>query len=214
MQPEVTAILATLQLLREAAYLANDAGCDPWDFAVEMRAVLRAGASRSQCRWLIAKGFVVHRHEIIGGQGPDRQFGPESRLKLQASSCFVITEVGMHALQSDFNSAASTRSEPPVKPLNGYSGPSWNSVRKELLFRNVLVKRFRLPAPNQELILSAFEEEHWCLQIDDPLPHQPALPPKQRLHDAIKALNQNQINRLLRFSGNGRGTGICWQPLE
>jgi hypothetical protein len=74
-----------------------------------------------------------------------------------------------------------------------------------------VVKRFRVPAHNQELILSAFEEEGWPDHIDDPLPVRGDIDPPTRLHDAINRLNGCQVHHLLRFSGNGIGTGVCWQ---
>jgi hypothetical protein len=36
-----------------------------------------------------------------------------------------------------------------------------------------VVKEFKLPAPNQETILTAFQEEGWPPRIDDPLPPVP-----------------------------------------
>src|SRR5262249_26296993 len=75
----------------------------------------------------------------------------------------------------------------------------------------MVVKRYRVPARNQELILSAFEEEGWPEHIDDPLPVRYDIDPRMRLHDAIHRLNGRQINRLVRFKGNGTGTGVFWE---
>ena len=80
-----------------------------------------------------------------------------------------------------------------------------------------VVKRFRVPAPNQELILSVFEEERWPERLDDPLPASGGVDPRTRLHDAVNRLNRAQTNPLLRFHGNGTGTGISWKlrrPVE
>ena len=79
------------------------------------------------------------------------------------------------------------------------------------------VERFRVPARNQEVILSAFEEDGWPEQIDDPMPVRGGFDPKTRLHHAINRLNRAQENALLCFHGNGRGTGIFWKfrrPVE
>jgi hypothetical protein len=57
----------------------------------------------------------------------------------------------------------------------------------------------------------AFEEEHWPPRIDDPLPKNPELLPKRRLHDAIKSLNRNQKRSLIRFMGDGTGEGVRWE---
>ena len=48
--------------------------------------------------------------------------------------------------------------------------PSWDAQRRVLQLGNELVKLFRVPAPNQEAVLSAFEEEGWPFRVDDPLP--------------------------------------------
>jgi hypothetical protein len=75
----------------------------------------------------------------------------------------------------------------------------------------LVVKRFKAPAANQETILAAFEEEEWPPRIDDPLPPSPDLEPKRRLHDTINSLNRNQKKQLLRFFGDGSGMGIRWE---
>lgn len=68
-----------------------------------------------------------------------------------------------------------------------------------------------MPARNQELILGVFEEEEWPKHIDDPLPVSADIAPHTRLHDAINRLNGHQTNHLLRFHGNGNGTGVSWE---
>ena len=77
----------------------------------------------------------------------------------------------------------------------------------------LVVKQFKLPAPNQETILAAFEEEDWPPRIDDPLPPKSNLAGKNRLHDTIKCLNRNHRKRLLRFNGDGTGEGVLWAAL-
>lgn len=76
-----------------------------------------------------------------------------------------------------------------------------------------LVKWYRVPAPSQEAVLSAFEEESWPASIDDPLPIVDNGVPKQRLNNAITRLNGNQENRLILFQADGRGEGIRWKLL-
>ena len=74
----------------------------------------------------------------------------------------------------------------------------------------LIVKRFRVPARNQETILSVFEEEGWAEHIHDPLPVNHDIDAPTRLHDAINRLNRCQINPVLRFHGDGKGTGVFW----
>ena len=47
--------------------------------------------------------------------------------------------------------------------------PTWDRDRQELRWGDEVVKQFKVPSPNQETILAAFEEEHWPSRIDDPL---------------------------------------------
>lgn len=89
--------------------------------------------------------------------------------------------------------------------------PRWDSLTGELSYDRVLVKRYKLPAENQRLILSCFEEEGWPRGILDPLPLHPSICSKTRLHDTIKNLNRNQINRLIRFRGDGTGRRVLWE---
>jgi hypothetical protein len=89
--------------------------------------------------------------------------------------------------------------------------PVWDKDLRVLAVRGVVVKQFRVPASNQELILDAFQELGWPPHIDDPLPPHPEQDSKQRLHDTIDRLNRSQGNRLIRFRGNGNGTGILWE---
>ena len=56
-----------------------------------------------------------------------------------------------------------------------------------------------------------FEEEGWAEHIHDPLPVNHHIDAPTRLHDAINRLNRCQINPLLRFHGDGKGTGVFWE---
>jgi hypothetical protein len=88
--------------------------------------------------------------------------------------------------------------------------PHWDLDQRELYLGAQLVKRFKLPSPNQQTILMAFEEEGWPPRIDDPLPHNSHIDPKRRLRDTIKSLNRKQKRGQLRFMGDGTGQGIRW----
>ena len=89
--------------------------------------------------------------------------------------------------------------------------PSWDARHRVLSVDTQIVKRFLRPAPNQEIIFSAFEEEGWPSRIDDPLPPAEEIVAKTRLHDTIRWLNRNQRCHLLCFQGDGTGRGLCWQ---
>lgn len=88
--------------------------------------------------------------------------------------------------------------------------PIWDAVRRELRLGSVVVKRFRQPAKNQEMILAAFQEEGWPPHIDDPLPGGDNVVAQDRLHDAIKKLNHQKLH-LIRFLSDGFGQGVLWE---
>ena len=89
--------------------------------------------------------------------------------------------------------------------------PNWDRVARLLLVGETVVKRYRVPSPNQEALLDAFQEEGWPASIDDPLTPLPDQQPKRRLRDTIKCLNLNQATRLLRFRGDGTGQRVLWE---
>jgi hypothetical protein len=87
--------------------------------------------------------------------------------------------------------------------------PFWDSERRELRVGDIVAKRFRQPARNQEIVLAAFQEEGWPPRIDNPLPGNGDTSEQDRLHDAVRRLNQ-QANRMIRFECDGRSEGIVW----
>ena len=92
--------------------------------------------------------------------------------------------------------------------------PFFDDERRALWFKRSLVKSFHNPAKNQQLLLTAFQEQQWQFQIDDPLPPEPGINSKTRLRDAIRCLNKWHLHRLLRFHGDGSGTAVRWETLE
>jgi hypothetical protein len=93
--------------------------------------------------------------------------------------------------------------------------PVWDAECRRLSFDGRLVKWFRQPADNQVRILSAFQELDWPRRIDDPLPGEHGVDPRQRLREAIKSLNGCQEGgQVLRFRGDGTGEGVTWEIVE
>jgi hypothetical protein len=145
-----------------------------------------------------------------------RQFRRLLGLSLGKHTCVVLSLDGATV-------ARSLVSQPTEIPSRGGTGntktikrplPNWDGQRRELCVGKILVKRYRLPSPNQQAILMALEEEGWPSRIDDPLPMVTDLDAKQRLHDTIKNLNRHQHRRCLRFFGDGTGQGVCWEYIR
>jgi hypothetical protein len=125
----------------------------------------------------------------------------------------VLTETGVAFAQTVVLKPTGTAPAPVAPPDTTCPRlvPTWDASRQELRVGNVVVKQFKVPAPNQEVILAAFEEEQWPPRIDDPLPPVPSLDSKRRLHETITSLNRNQKHSLISFHGDGSGQGIRWE---
>jgi hypothetical protein len=75
----------------------------------------------------------------------------------------------------------------------------------------MVVKRFKQPSPNQQLILDSFESQGWPLLIDNPLPSLLARQDaKRRLHSTIGNLDRAQQHQLIHFYGAGKGQSVGW----
>lgn len=215
-----------LMALLEARLLAQETGCDPWEFALQLLSLARSNVSDSVLRWLVVRGYAEHRLEDPTPFPGPRRFLSPGPLRLLETSCFLLTPrgfllaqnlratlVGPSALPNDCHTSASPIAvQLPDDADVGFTSlkPYFDTRSRTLWVGEEIVKQFRVPAGNQELILSAFQEEDWPDQVDDPLPPAPGLEPKRRLHDAIHRLNRNQKKRLVRFRGTALGRAILW----
>jgi hypothetical protein len=207
--PEVTAGL--LQLLKADGY-AREVRRLNWDFAVEIENLRAAGLTNGDLRWLACKGYVEHAVETTPAGSETRRFGAEGELTFGLRSCFVLTEAGAAFVRR----LAGRARDGAAGAGNGTgrrAGPDWAAACRVLRVRGKVVKRFQVPAENQELILTRLQQLDWQRHIDDPLPRVSGLNPKRRLEDTISRLNKNQQNRLIRFHGDGTGRGLWWELL-
>jgi hypothetical protein len=197
-----------LRLLKAARAYAEAEGRCLWDFAVEIDSLRSAGLSSSDLRLLTCRGLVEHAAETAGHGKEDRVFRGHGLLTFTRRTCFILTDAGA-AVATGLDLGGPPRV--PLPPARASLLPRWHGGRRELWLGEALVKRFRVPADNQELILAAFEEEAWPPRLDDPLPPKGDLNPKRRLAEAIHRLNGCQRQPLLHFFGDGHGSGICWE---
>lgn len=218
--------MEAFELLRRARLYALDSGRDAWDFAVEASALRRCGLTATDFRWMACKGYVLHGRETTEPGAGRRRFSVDAGLTFGKRSCFVITDEGLEFADSlsPMSAAAGDMKlltqhdevrtpEETVLPATP-ARPQWDCDSRELRYQGRLIKQFKVPSPNQEIVIMAFEEESWPTCITDPLPPRGDCDPKQRLHDTIRSLNRNQKNRLLRFKGNGTGQGVLWEPIR
>ena len=211
---EIVRFRELLALLLRAKSYALQSGLSEWEFAEEISILRSAGATHADLRWLVLNGWIAHAAEVKPTP-TSRRFHKLHSLALPRNACFVLTEKGEAAARR----LASLASAPPSASANVRKDlallegtlPRWDVQLRELWLGPLLVKRFRIPAQNQELVLTVFEEERWPARVDDPLPGKPERDAKRCLHDTINHLNRYQVNRVLRFAGDGTGRGIRWQ---
>jgi hypothetical protein len=216
-------IKSALTALLEAIDYGQDLERTAWDFAIELSCLRRMKLSNSDLRWLVGRELVDHAIEITTTGDSERTFRQPPRLMFCKRACFVLTAAGVAlareiAGRDDARRHAEIHKEPD-RPLLAIAHPrpltpTWDRNRQELKVGNTVVKRFRVPAANQEAILAAFEEEHWPPRIDDPLPPHREQSPKRRLQETIKSLNRNQKKSMIRFLGDGSGQGVLWEFLD
>ena len=216
--PRLTAALAALL---EAAEYVQDLDSSLWEFALELPTLRRLKLSNSDLRWLVGKGLVEHAIETTAAGDQDRYFRRPSRLLFCKKTCFVLTLYGAELAReicgphlSGLRAADRTVAKIPLLSISAAPDsllPKWDRDRQQLTVGSAVIKRFKVPAVNQEVVLAAFEEEGWPPRIDDPLPPHGEQAPKRRLQETIKSLNRNQKQSLIRFLGDGSGQGVRWE---
>ena len=206
-----------LTQLWEAYEYSQQLRSDSWQFAVEMESLLAIGLTVSDLRWLVSKGYADHACECTAHYDTARRFRPILNLTFPKRTCFVLSPAGI--VLGDPRESDATVESPASVRFERSAGlptvqPQWLLNRRELRLGDRVVKRYRVPSPNQELVLAAFEREGWPPRIGNPIPSRLGQDIKVCLHDTIKCLNRNQVEPLLRFRGDGTGEGVLWEPCE
>ena len=210
---------AALTLLMQAGKYAAELRQDVWYFAVHLHVLRTANLSNSDLRWLAYRAYLQHALEMTADKDDTRIFRCVPPTVFTNRSCFVLTAAGAAAADIIAGGGRHATGDDILEPVergapaseDSAGQPKWDRERRQVRWGSCVVKEFKIPAPNQESILVAFEEEGWPARIDDPLRPAVDLDPRRRLRETIKALNRNQKCRLLRFMGNGRGTGVRWE---
>lgn len=208
-------------LLRSVRY-AQSTSHPLWDFAIKIAQLRTAGLSDGDLRWLACKGYLEHAREAREPAPRKRTFDHTPTLRFADRSSFVLTPSGIRFTERLLAERLAIGNEVnanllPAQRLGAsldMGVPSWDRQRRELRIGRIVIKRYCVPAENQEVILSAFEEESWPERIDDPLSPVPGIDPKRRLHSTIQCLNRNQSARVLQFHGDGYGRGVRWELLS
>jgi hypothetical protein len=193
------------------------AGFRPADaVAVPLSAFLEGGVRDTVLLWLLYRAHVAHLRA-----SPESSSGlPILRLvnsvRISEASWFSLTDRGVKfgenfladvlvpAGEDDFERAWDAL-------LLGLLLPHYNHEDRVFTWGAHVLKCFRQPSVNQEIILRAAQELGWAAWFDDPLPRHKSANPKVRLHDTIKDLNRRQVPYLVHFKGDGSGRRVGWE---
>jgi hypothetical protein len=207
-----------LALLLRAYDYAQALRRGTWDLAVEIGSLQAAGLTNSDLRWLLYQGLAEHAAEAASRRKNCRAFHGRGQFPFKAGTCVVLTEEGARFARDACQSVAAnqvqeTSAHQAVLDRTTWTIPCWNNHARELRFGTWLVKKFKVPACNQQLVLSGLQELGWPWHFDDPLPPVEDLDPRRRLHDTINRLNRHQVHPLIHFRGDGSGRGLHWEPI-
>ena len=213
---EIQRALAVLQKANDYAELTTS---NIWEFAVEIGQLFELGLSENDLRFLVRSQLVEHACEVTASGENGRRFQPTGDLTFADRTCFVLTSHGVDLSSGQPDAMDGPKSiglptlhvSQAIPTLRRVCLPIWDEGRRILFWDGQVVKQFKRRAVNQELILSAFQEENWPDRIDDPLAPEPCIDMKRRLNATIRCLNHGQDHSLLQFHGDGTGEGIVWK---
>jgi hypothetical protein len=208
------AVQKALGVLLDGYEYAQDLQTSPWEFAVEITALLAAGCTPNTLHWLVRRGYV--EHAVVNAEGAPAGGQGDAKRGFQEGTCFVLTELGASVAHSAGSPASPDDTTAPVR-LGRASAerevPVWDSTHGELRFQGCLVRRFRNAGSDQRAVLDAFQNRGWPQWLQDPLPRPESvrLNPKRRLHDTIKNLNRGHEARCLHFYSADAGRAVGWE---
>jgi hypothetical protein len=160
-------------------------------------------------------GHVAHLPPSLDAHANNSRPCPVSSVRFARGSRFALTDAGGAFASRLLDGKSGTIGEGLLgemsDELRGQLVPRYDREHRQLCWGSHTLKRFRQPAYNQELILTAAEELGWPAWFDDPLPRRTGKSPKALLHDTLKDLNRRQTPYLIHFLGDGTGTRIGWE---
>lgn len=206
-------VLAGMRLLR-AAWEAQGQQLPPRSNPVPWTELPAYAEVRRILPWMLYRGMLQHLRIPPGSAGDPAAAQPAESVLLGETSYLALTEAGVllveNFLHELFGNAAQFEAARDGLRL-GELVPRYDTRERTLLWGVHLLKRFRQPSRNQELVLRTAEELAWAAWFDDPLSPARGQNPKVRLHDTIKCLNRNQDPYLVHFKGDGTGRRVGWE---
>ena len=205
--------IAYIELLN-ARGEAEDRGLPASGLPVPLSRFHDFGIEDSILLWMLYQAHIEHFQNLPGPDTGPATLVSVTSLAMLPTSCFALTTAG--AAFADRFLADVFAPEPPIRAAarrelpSGRPVPCYDMHERVWTWGPYVLKHFRQPALNQELILCTAEELDWLDWFDDPLPRRSGLNPKTRLHETIKDLNRRQTPYLVHFQGDGTGRRIGW----
>lgn len=190
-------VLPALRLLLDGFQYSSDLGAPLFEFSVSLETLRRFAVAEIDLLWLTRKGYA----QAFCDGAPvtavcTARFPLETRFTMSLEGVRYAREMlGSSTVRRDVEVTV----------------PTWDRSHRKLKLGECVVKKFHVPAPNQELILQSFQEDGWPPQIEDPIPPVRNVDQRRRLHDTILALNRCQAEKKIRFRGDGTGVGVYWE---
>ena len=207
-------VLGYLELLI-AWWDAEDKHRRPRDHPVSLRQLYAAGVSADVLVWMLYHGHIEHLGSTPATSNGGGTAERAANSLITEASSFVLTEAGeafADQFLADVLAPAGSKDFRRAWGLlrTGRLVPHYEREQRIFCWGQQILKHFRQPSPNQEIVLCSAEEPGWPTWFDDPLPRGRG-DAKQRLHDTIKDLNRRQRPYLVHFKGDGTGTRIGWE---
>lgn len=204
------------QELRTARWEAQNQGRDPNENPLPLSHLREQGVRDQFLILMLYHGHVSQFRPVTRLGNGRLLYEPANNLHMLSGSLFALTEAGeafavallaVPRTPLDANAVRAIWEEYcPTRIV-----PRYEKENRIFRWGCQILKHFRQPSVNQELILLAAEELSWPEWFDDPLPRQSGINPKTRLHDTIKDLNRRQTQPLVHFKGDGTGRRIGWE---
>jgi hypothetical protein len=202
------AMVPGIAMLLSAWRFAQQLRVDVWTYAVEIEGLSMAGLTATDLRWLECNGYIDHAIETTRAHQDNRTFRKNGRMMFPAKTAVVLTAAGAEAAARLLHRSPETNGRRRRHPR---FVPHWDKARRSLSLGGRLIKQIKQPAPDQEAIIAAFEEEGWPPRIDDPLTGRAGRDPTHHLEQTINNLNRHQKNARIKFRGDGTGQGVRWE---
>jgi len=208
-------VVAYMQLL-VARWAAMDSHGDPRHSTIPLEAFRARGIEDSILLWMFYQAHVEHLQADQSAANCPSEPQPAQGLRFGDTSAFCLTEEGESFAERFLDAVLVPAQESTFRAARdmvflGPLLPHYDKDERVLHWGRHVLKCFRQPSVNQELVLRAAQEQGWPVWFDDPLPRASGTNPKTRLHDTTKDLNRRQAESLIHFKGDGSGRRIGWE---